>query len=472
MLDFLIITPPNFENFEEAIFDNIDRWKFNLLDRSALELCSFLENNGYTVDYIPFNLLYPYYNDKDILLIKEEIIKFDFRYIIIASYFLTEGTAADTIDKLITCDLKSCDKVFRLGNYFAIKRCPTKYAFNGSFEQFYNYLENNRDLFGIIESYEPFRYIPSYHLVEKYIDRITFNGKGKMNLVLKTSTKCPYNCAFCSTNIGDEKQKYISKSFIDKELDEIDRRFNLEKVSFDCFVDDCFGVDEIVALDVLSCLNMRNIKIKYALMSVNIILKSTKIWERMIPVVENILIGIENSNQSILDKVEKPQTFGKAIEAIVKVKKLGFKTHLNWIIGLPGETTNNIRINLKVMAYLLRTGLADTIEPQLFVPFPWTRIYNNEKKYGITNRNISSRYYDEKGFLSCFDSQSIERSSLERGLMLALIVCNSAKEIRYSLNSLKELLDKGSVEIVNDIKRTVVCGDIKIIEATIRGEEC
>ena len=50
------------------------------------------------------------------------------------------------------------------------------------------------------------------------------------------------------------------------------------------------------------------------------------------------------------------------IEAIVLLKKNKIKTHLNWIIGLPGETVLSVYHNLKTMIFLLRSGLADEIE--------------------------------------------------------------------------------------------------------------
>ena len=475
-VDFLVVTPPKKESFLEAIFDGIDRWKINLLDRDALELCSFLRENGYTVAYIPLNLLFPYYTEKADKEITQMLEGYDAKYLIDATYFLNEGVMFFTLKNILKRNIRLKNKFVNIaiGNYANHSNNILQelgYYFSGSYVSFYSSLNSN-SIPGITikDPFQEFKFVPSYDLILEYVNIINYGGRGKLNLYIKTSIGCPYHCAFCSTNTHSYKaQNFISPSLLEREIQSIDENFGLSNVLFDCVVDDCFGLNEKRSLEHIDLLAEHNIKVKYVLMRSDVINRSDDLMKKLHAVAEYVLIGVETLNDSILKNINKGEGISEILTSILNVKKYGLKTHLNWIIGLPGESHENMFFNLKAMAYLIRTGLADEIEPQLLVPFPWTEIYRNQENYNIKVTDAQSYYFEESGFISCIEYSELENGEVERAYMLSRLICREAMSIRWPLWKLEELIDSDVSSIISEINKVTKLGEKHVVFDSIRG---
>lgn len=103
--------------------------------------------------------------------------------------------------------------------------------------------------------------------------------------------------------------------------------------------------------------------------------------------IANKFIGIENLSNQVLDKVNKGYHWETVREnlAILKSFQSGIpKYRVNFMQGLPGESTSEAIVNYKRRKQLLDEGLAIFLNDSIFVPTPGSPIFRNPKRYGIS----------------------------------------------------------------------------------------
>jgi anaerobic magnesium-protoporphyrin IX monomethyl ester cyclase len=93
--------------------------------------------------------------------------------------------------------------------------------------------------------------------------------------------------------------------------------------------------------------------------------------------------GIEDPDQTVLDINNKGVKTKDIYKALATAKRIGFKTRLYLMIGLPGQDENTSR---RLIDFI------DRVEPTVadlstFVPFPGSDVFNNPHKYGIILNN-------------------------------------------------------------------------------------
>jgi radical SAM superfamily enzyme YgiQ (UPF0313 family) len=85
-----------------------------------------------------------------------------------------------------------------------------------------------------------------------------------------------------------------------------------------------------------------------------------------------LIVGYESGDPQILKNIKKGATIEMAQRFTANCKKLGLVIHGDYIIGLPGETTETIR---KTIEFAKRMD-TETIQVSIAAPFPGTEFYN------------------------------------------------------------------------------------------------
>lgn len=466
-MKYLVITMPKNLSFFDTIYMGLPTWKSHFLDRDALELSSYLKSNGHEVNYIPANLIYQFFSSDCEEEMFKEIIQNDFDYLIFCSHYFNEMTSYKTMDniieKLISKGICNYNNILMVGKIYDYTNIYNNFSFIGSYERLYEFLISNVN-YRIKKKYESFKYLPSYELISDYLNIVSKNKKRKIMMGLQLSNRCPYSCKYCSTNNTSVKQKFIKIKFLEEEIRLIDKYIGLNLVYFDCILDDSFGYAYDIYLEYIKLLKAKKINIKYCLMNVNSIL-STDILIHMKDFCDCILIGVETFNDDSLNKVGKNQNIRDVLKAMQKVKKLGFKTHLNWIVGLPGESIKNMWVNFKVIAYLMFYGLADEVEPQLLTVCPWTDLYKNRDEFGIKLINTDYRLYDEQGFISSIEYDQISNSELEKVYLLMRLYISRYNNLRTKYTKEDDDVD----DIIDELNNFVAEKNNDIFYKTIGG---
>jgi len=93
--------------------------------------------------------------------------------------------------------------------------------------------------------------------------------------------------------------------------------------------------------------------------------------------------GVESSEQSILDCVNKNIKVEDAKKCFKISKDYGLNTHAYWMLGLPGENVASAIRTINMMLELAEKGFVDTWEYKVYIPYPGTSIYTYPESYNI-----------------------------------------------------------------------------------------
>ncbi len=85
---------------------------------------------------------------------------------------------------------------------------------------------------------------------------------------------------------------------------------------------------------------------------------------------DEIVIGAQSGSAHMLEVCRRSHTVEDVLTAVARARKSGFKVIVDFIFGLPGETDDDVRDTLEVMAALSRLGAR--VHPHVFAPLPQT----------------------------------------------------------------------------------------------------
>jgi anaerobic magnesium-protoporphyrin IX monomethyl ester cyclase len=200
---------------------------------------------------------------------------------------------------------------------------------------------------------------------------------------------CPYKCTFCSSpaQYKDIKKKYQPYATTDV-VDHIEYVIKRFKATYIYFIDDDSFPNLKRVEDIIDEINRRKIVIRLGFRGARISeikRMSDEYLNKLAAVGTNIMhIGAESGSQKILDLIKKDCT----VEDIITVnKKLAkhpqIKTAYNWIVGLPGETIEDLKKTRDLIQRLIKDNPTVIIFiPNKFRPLPGTELYKMALEYG------------------------------------------------------------------------------------------
>lgn len=221
--------------------------------------------------------------------------------------------------------------------------------------------------------------LPGYawHLIDvnKYIVKIKLTSTNELTLV--ESRGCPYRCTFC----------YVPRMFgsrwrgrtVDQVIEDIKflkEKYNIHR--FDLLDDLPFGGNRNKTLDF--CRKIKKLNVQWSCdQRINLVneellraMKESGIWY--------IYFGVESGSPRMLEKVKKigitPENTIKAFDLCFK---LGIVTMAGFIIGIPGETEEDLDESIK----LAKKIKATIIRVASYVPYAGTDLYEEALKMGF-----------------------------------------------------------------------------------------
>ena len=89
---------------------------------------------------------------------------------------------------------------------------------------------------------------------------------------------------------------------------------------------------------------------------------------------KRVIIGVESGSATILRRIQKDITLEQVFESASKCARHGIGAIMNFIVGFPGETDEEIRQTLDVAARL--RAMSPDFEASIFYfsPYPGTRL--------------------------------------------------------------------------------------------------
>lgn len=93
-----------------------------------------------------------------------------------------------------------------------------------------------------------------------------------------------------------------------------------------------------------------------------------------------LLFGIESANNETLKKLNKGNTIENMIESCKLASKAGLEPHITIMFGHPWESLEEAKNTQKLGLYLLRKGIASTVQATIMIPYPGTPLHKLAKE--------------------------------------------------------------------------------------------
>jgi len=255
------------------------------------------------------------------------------------------------------------------------------------------------------------------------------------------SRGCPYNCIFCAwPQIMYHGSNYRARDPVDvvDEMEFLVRKKGFKSVYFD---DDTFNIGRERILKICNEIKKRKLTVPWAIMARVDIMDKELLDEMKSAGLYAIKYGIESAVQKLVDSANKDLDLKKAEDMIEYTNRIGIKTHLTFMFGLPGESHETIQ---KTIDFALRMN-PESVQFSITTPFPGTNYYKDLNKKGML---VSKKWSDYDGnFKSVIKTKELSAKELENAVRIAYNAWaehqqKRIKDKKSSLIALKKCLNE------------------------------
>jgi anaerobic magnesium-protoporphyrin IX monomethyl ester cyclase len=222
---------------------------------------------------------------------------------------------------------------------------------------------------------------PSRHLLpmEEYIEAQESHGysNGRWTSMI-SSRGCPYGCTFCASR----KTRWVSRSATDV-ADEIEHCINTWNIREFHFEDDNMTINVKRLIQICDEIKRRKLDISWQTPNG---IRASRIDEEMLRAMkesgcEHVTLAPESGSPRVLEEIiQKGKDFDldHLRDCGATAHKLGLKVAAYFVLGLPGETREDMEMTIKYARELARVGV-DEVNFGLFIPLPGTPLWEPSK---------------------------------------------------------------------------------------------
>ena len=273
----------------------------------------------------------------------------------------------------------------------------------------------------------------------------------KPSVRMLTSRGCPYGCIFCSNHIVMGRQwRGRSSENVVAEIEHIIATYGIRQIDF---LDDNIAFDRKRLVTICDLIVEKGLHIEWC--TPNGVRADSLDSELLAKMRKagclSILIAPESGVQRIVDEViKKKQNLRKVEEVVVAARKVGIKVGCFFIIGMIGETKEDIKATIQY-AYKLRKLGADRFYFSYATPLYGTELYKQAKEGGFLKSTFSDEALSEVKPLietSEFTCEDLLMLSAEANLVNTEFTRSKlAKAIRDPKRALRVLLGRNKVNV-------------------------
>jgi anaerobic magnesium-protoporphyrin IX monomethyl ester cyclase len=196
---------------------------------------------------------------------------------------------------------------------------------------------------------------------------------GCNTLQVRTSTGCPFKCAFCTYPV-------IAKGFQYSELDGF--RHQLEHIKKNpvealIFIDDTFNLPVKRFKEILHIL--KDYKFRwYSFFRAQYCDEETARLMKESGC-DGVYLGIESANDEVLKNMDKKSNVEQYRRGTKMLKDVGITTFAAFVLGFPGETQASIQDNIR----FIEEGNLDYYSLKEFYYMPTAPVYQKREKFGL-----------------------------------------------------------------------------------------
>lgn len=211
-----------------------------------------------------------------------------------------------------------------------------------------------------------------------------WNVKEIPGYMLLTSRGCPYQCSFCSRNLGQKWRKRNPKQCVE-ELIEAKRKWNIQGFRI---IDASFNLMEKHVIDFCNELKKSELNLPWMASGIRVdLLTDASVKAMKDANCQALMVGIESVAPKVVELMKKSLTFDEVQRGYSYCKKYNLKMAGYMIVGLPGDTYQDaIHYGRKVVDL----GI-DPLSFNSAVPLHGTPLYDwvQDQNNATTHKNIS-----------------------------------------------------------------------------------
>ena len=222
---------------------------------------------------------------------------------------------------------------------------------------------------------------PSRHLLpmEEYIKAQESHGysNGRWTSMI-SSRGCPYGCTFCASR----KTRWVSRSATDvaDEIEHCIEKWNIREFHFE---DDNMTINVKRLIEICNEIKRRKLDISWQTPNG---IRASRIDEVMLRAMkesgcEHVTLAPESGSPRVLTEIiQKGKDFDldHLRDCGATAHKLGLKVAAYFVLGLPGETREDMEMSIKYSRELAKVGV-DEVNFGLFIPLPGTPLREPSK---------------------------------------------------------------------------------------------
>lgn len=222
---------------------------------------------------------------------------------------------------------------------------------------------------------------PARQLIEYKKYRSLIGSKHLLTTII-SSRGCPFNCLYCYQAFG---KKYRKRS-VNNIIAEIRECLQLGIKEF-WFFDDNFTVDRQRTLDFCRTLISEKIEILWHIRTRVDLLDEELLKALKSAGCKRISIGIESGVEKTLKTLRKNIDLIEAKKILTHAKNNGFEIYLDFMIGAPGETKEDV---FKTISFATELD-PDYVQFAVTTPYPETDLY----RMGLEKKVFEKDYWRE-----------------------------------------------------------------------------
>lgn len=205
----------------------------------------------------------------------------------------------------------------------------------------------------------------------------TYWGKRKA-VVIQFSRGCPYPCTYCGQSFFWKKWRHRNPQLLADEIEMLHYKYGIEVINF---ADENPSSNPKAWKEFLIALISKNLKLILvgSIRADNIVRDADFLHLYKKAGFERFLLGIENYDEIVLEKIKKAGTISKDKEAIQLLRKHGILSMATYVVGFGEEKSRDFYNSLKQ----LLSYDPDQIQLLYVTPHKWTPYFEEVKNKEI-----------------------------------------------------------------------------------------
>ncbi|MBV4356644.1 magnesium-protoporphyrin IX monomethyl ester anaerobic oxidative cyclase [Pinibacter aurantiacus] len=234
----------------------------------------------------------------------------------------------------------------------------------------------------------------AWELMDGY--NYTYWGKRKA-VVIQFSRGCPYPCTYCGQSLFWKKWRHRDPQLLADEIEMLNKKYGIEVINF---ADENPSSNPKAWRQFLEALIAKNLKLILvgSIRADNIVRDAEVLHLYKQAGFERFLLGIENYDEVVLERIKKAGTVSKDKQAIQLLRKHGILSMATYVVGFGEERTRDFYNSLRQ----LLSYDPDQVQLLYVTPHKWTPyfedvkdkeiILTDQRKWDYKHQVIATKY--------------------------------------------------------------------------------